>query len=329
MKEFDKAHDKAHDKDGTYEMNSDTQSPVVSVVISTHNRAHLLPRAISSVLSQTYRDFELIIVDDASTDNTAEVVAGFHDERIKYIRHDANKGGPAARNTGIHAARGQYIALLDDDDEWLPVKLERQVAKMREADDRVGLIYSGAEVRGRGTVPLRTYLPQYRGNVREILLMGSTVCGLHTVLARRRCFAEVGGFDESFTSCQDWDMWKRISERFDFDFVPDVLSITHAHEDQISTSFASLIPGRTRMVEKHWREFQDHPKILVQHLKRLGKLHCLNGTWRQALYWFRQAAKINRLEWIKIAAWCMLELPMVRLFSNSRRFKKYGGHNRA
>ena len=101
--------------------------PVVSVVISTYNRQEKLKRALASVLGQTLRDIEVIVVDNASTDATEEVVRNVKDLRVRYIRHDSNKGGPAARNTGIKHARAPYIALLDDDDEWMPQKLEKQV----------------------------------------------------------------------------------------------------------------------------------------------------------------------------------------------------------
>src|SRR5258705_13939604 len=99
----------------------------VSVVIPTHNRSEFLRSAIASVLGQTYQDFELIVVDDASTDSTAEVVVSFNDSRIKFIRHQTNQGGSAARNTGIRASKCDYIAFLDDDDEWSPRKLSKQV----------------------------------------------------------------------------------------------------------------------------------------------------------------------------------------------------------
>lgn len=102
-------------------------NPKVSVIIPTYNRAHLIGRAIKSVLNQTYKDFEIIIVDDGSTDKTEEVVKDFKDERVRYIRREKNKGGSAARNTGIKAARGEYIAFQDSDDEWLPEKLEKQM----------------------------------------------------------------------------------------------------------------------------------------------------------------------------------------------------------
>ena len=101
--------------------------PKVSVVIPTHDRAHLVGRAIRSVLAQTFQDFEIIVVDDCSVDNTKEVVQSLADSRIRYLRHEINRGGSAARNTGIGAARGEWIAFLDSDDEWLPKKLEKQL----------------------------------------------------------------------------------------------------------------------------------------------------------------------------------------------------------
>ncbi len=303
-------------------MNNNT--PSVSVVISTYNRAHLVERAIRSVLNQTYRDFELIVVDDASGDNTREVVDNFHDERIRYMRHDDNKGAPEARNTGIKKAGGRYIAFLDDDDEWLPEKLEKQMAKMREASDRVGLIYTGSEVveeKGKGV--RKTYYPQFKGDVSEKLLLGPLVGSVSKVLVKKECFDEVGLFDGSLKSCQDWDMWKRISDHYEFDFVVDPLTRIYLHGDQISTDLGALIPGRTRMIEKHMDDFREHPEILVIHTKRMGKLHCINGTWAEAVYWFKQAIKINVLEIFKILAWCLVEMPIVKARSKFKNFKKY------
>jgi len=103
--------------------------PRISVIIPSYNRANTIGRAIQSALSQSYQDFEIIVIDDGSTDHTEEVIRSFQDSRIRYIRHNRNRGGSAARNTGIHAARGEYIAFLDSDDEWLPQKLELYFAQ--------------------------------------------------------------------------------------------------------------------------------------------------------------------------------------------------------
>ncbi len=296
----------------------------VSVIISTYNREHMVARAIKSVLGQTYRDFELIVVNDASTDHTDEVLNSFNDKRIRYVRFGENRGGPAARNTGIKMSRGNYISFLDDDDEWLPAKLEKQVEKIEHAPGEVGLIYSGSEVieDGSNTVQ-RRYHPEQRGDVRIRLLLGPMVGSVSNVLVRKECFIKAGLFDESLKSCQDWDMWKRISDHYEFDFTPEILSRIHLHGDQISSDLGSLIPGRTRMVEKHIEEFREHPDILVVHLKRLGKLHCINGTWEEAAHWFKEALKVNIFEIIKISAWCIVRLPVVKFYSHFRKFGKY------
>ena len=115
----------------------------VSVIVPTHNRADYLSAAIESVLEQTFQDFELLVVDDASTDTTAALVSSFSDSRIKFIRLDMNRGGSAARNQGILSSRCDYIAFLDDDDAWTPEKLELQVELLDRAPAEVGAVYTG------------------------------------------------------------------------------------------------------------------------------------------------------------------------------------------
>ena len=117
--------------------------PKVSVIIPTYNRAELLKVAIASVLSQTYKDFEIIVIDDASHDNTQELLTSLKDKRIRYIRHETNKRISAARNTGIVNSHGNYIAFLDDDDEWLPEKLQLQVDFLENSPPIIGVVYTG------------------------------------------------------------------------------------------------------------------------------------------------------------------------------------------
>ena len=118
--------------------------PTVSVIIPTYNRAHVLGRSIQSVLNQTFQDFELIIVDDASTDDTESLVNRFRSKKIKYIRHQVNQGGSVGPtpNTGLRIAKGDYIAFQDDDDEWMPEKLERQMKVICAAPPEVGVVYT-------------------------------------------------------------------------------------------------------------------------------------------------------------------------------------------
>jgi glycosyltransferase involved in cell wall biosynthesis len=299
------------------------EPPIVSVITPTYNRAHLVGRAIRSVLDQTYEKFELIVVDDASNDHTEQVVRVFTDARIRYVRHDRNMGGSASRNTGIRAAEGLYIAFLDDDDEWMRTKLEKQVKRMLEVHGSVGVIDSGYEVFREGTsARIGSYTPGQGGISRKKILLGQMVGGI-TVLVKRECFAKVGLFDEELQSCQDWDMWKRISDHYDFDSVPDILTRVYLHPDQISSNMESLIRGKTRVIEKHMRDFEEHPQILIIHLKKLAKLHCINGTWKEALACFKRILKVEPMEIIKILGWCLIELPIVKIFSREGSFRKY------
>jgi len=298
-------------------------SPIVSVIIPTYNRTKLLERAVNSVLRQTYKELELIIVNDSSKDETEKVIKKYADDRIKYICHQKNLGGPAARNAGIRAAKGEYVALLDDDDEWFPEKLEKQVKHFSEVSNKVGLVYSGFEVIDmNGNVIHKTY-PKFKGNLYMRLLERSMIGGSSVPLIKRACFEKVGLFDKSLKSCQDWDMWMRIAKYYEFDFVPEILTKIYSHFHQISSDYSRMIPGRTRMIEKHINAFQKYPDILIIHLKRMGKLHCINGTWKEAFYWFREALKVNKYEILKILAWCILELPRVKFFSRAKNFKRY------
>ena len=144
--------------------------PKVSVVIPTRNRAAFLQAAIQSVLNQTFQDFEIIVVDDASADQTAQVIQSFTDPRINYIRHETNKGQGVTRNDGINQASGEYVALLDDDDEWLPEKLEKQVRLLDSSPSKVGLVYTGfCKVDGSSKRVINRVIPEKRGQVFEEL----------------------------------------------------------------------------------------------------------------------------------------------------------------
>jgi len=205
--------------------------PRVTVVIPTYNRARFIAEAIKSVLEQTFRDFELIVVDDGSTDDTAAVVSRFTDPRLRYV-YQTNQERSAARNHGIRLAQGEYVAFLDSDDVWLPAKLEYQVALL-DARPAVGLAYTGAYI-FEDQLTFTEQRPRWRGQVLKALLMeDNVVCGSGaTPLVRRACFARVGGFDEtaSIYGVEDWDMWVRLATAgYEFDFVSQPLARCRVH----------------------------------------------------------------------------------------------------
>src|SRR5262245_18798192 len=194
--------------------------PEVSVVIPVFNRAVKVRRAIASVLAQTFQNFEIIVVDDGSTDGTSSAVAAIADPRVTLIRHDRNRGGSAARNTGINASSVPFVAFLDSDDEWLPTKLERQLEVFERSSERVGLIYTWAErIFPDGSVS--RYIPRRRVDLARALLTVNFIGETSLGMVRRIALDAIGGFDETLPSSQDMDLWLRICERFDADVVPE------------------------------------------------------------------------------------------------------------
>jgi glycosyltransferase involved in cell wall biosynthesis len=227
-------------------------TPQVSVIIPTCNRSELLPAAIRSVLDQTFQDFELVVVDDASDVSIDEVVEAFQDKRIRLIRHDTRRGGAAARNTGIRNSYGDYVAFLDDDDEWYPEKLGRQVAALKQSDPSVGAIYTGYEAVDTSTGEVRARkIPVHKGDLSAALLRANCIGSTSLVLVRRQCFEVVGMFDESLSSFQDYDLWIRLSRAYQFDYIAECLLRYRLHSNKIWTNPEAIRRGLEILLEKY------------------------------------------------------------------------------
>jgi glycosyltransferase involved in cell wall biosynthesis len=274
-------------------------SPKVSIIIPTYNRAHLLVRAIRSVLNQTFQDFELIVVDDASIDNTQEIVKAFGEGRIKYIKHKENKGGSAARNTGIKLSKGIYIAFLDDDDEWLPTKLEKQIDRFRKSSDRVGLVYSWAEIiDDKGNLIMKFHSTK-KGKVLREIFKGNFIPS-STVIVKKSCFDKVGLFDESFTSCQDREMWTRIASKYEVEVVPEYLARHHRHSGfSIGTSPKKSIYGYYQYFTKFQRLYlqQGMRKEVSQNLSWVAYELTKKGYKEECKECFRLSFDYDKTNW--------------------------------
>jgi glycosyltransferase involved in cell wall biosynthesis len=217
----------------------DNKSPTVSVIIPCYNTAKYLGQAIESVLSQTFGDFEIIVVDDGSTDNTAEITQSFADSRIHYIQHPRNKGLAAARNTGIQHSRGKYICFLDADDYFLPHKLKKQIIFLENYQD-YGLVSGGyLRVDKEGNL-----LKKCEPRVGPIFLEQALAVNpfiVHSTLIRREWIERVGFFDEDLRAGEDWDlhcrlimlgclMYRMNSIVCGYRFVPGSLSMDFQHQ---------------------------------------------------------------------------------------------------
>ncbi len=207
-------------------------APLVSVIIPTFNRSACLGRAIDSVLSQTFTDLELIVVDDGSTDDTADLLKAYAD-RLLYI-YQQNRGVSAARNTGIRSARGEYIALLDSDDAWRPRKLERQAAFFQAHPQAVLCQTEEIWIRNGKRVNPKKRHQKYSGMIFEKTLPLCLVSP-SAVMIRRSLFDEVGLFDETLPACEDYDLWLRITWKYTVHLIDTPLIVKHGgHSDQLS-----------------------------------------------------------------------------------------------
>ena len=253
-------------------------TPLVSVVVPTRDRVAMLMRAIDSVLAQTCGDFEVIVVDEASSDETLQRLAAHPDPRIRSLPSVAAGGAPRARNRGIAAARGRYVAFLDDDDEWLPHKLERQLEAFARGSSRLGLVHGGSAViaAASGRV-VHTVVPTPGLAVRPADFLGEITFTTSVVMIRRSCFDAIGAFDESLAGAQDRDLWIRLAGAFDFDGVPEVLVRRYVHGAQITTSLPTKIRAKQQILAKYARELRAQPRQHAQHWWRLGILLCVAG----------------------------------------------------
>ncbi len=227
--------------------------PLVSVLIPTYNRAARLMAAVKSVQAQTYGAWELIVVDDASTDTTQEVMHDLSaaDARIKYVRFDLNQGQSAARNRAAELAAGKYLAFLDSDDEWLPEKLAQQVSFFESQSETVALTYSGAYFRNASEGTTRIKHAVDSGDLHEKELLYNPVGGPSRVMVRTSVFKQVGGFDVSFRSHEDWDLWIRISETWSIAALDVPLIVYIESSDSMTLDPAKLVAGYEHLWQKH------------------------------------------------------------------------------
>jgi len=250
--------------------------PLVSVIIPTRNRGEQLLQALRSVLAQSYAALEIIVVDDASSEDMRVVVATLDDPRIRLLRHAERRGGGAARNTGIRAASGDWIAFLDDDDEWLPDKLARQMERVRIAPGgEVPVVYTGEQYVDAAGDVLRILRPRKQGWILKDLLFGNYVGSTSTVLAARSALLAVDGFDENQRSCQDWDLWIRMAERCPFYAAAEPLVIRHVYGQRIDSDLAAQMQGRLQLlakIEPHLVTLprQERRRVLANHYLMLG-----------------------------------------------------------
>lgn len=296
---------------------------MISVIIPTYNRAKTLRRAINSVIAQRLDAIEIIIVDDGSTDDTESVIKQIsQDFDIRYIRQE-NKGVSAARNQGIKAATGDFVAFLDSDDEWLENKLERQLDEF-EKNSHLGMICADDEIRADGKIknkaPIGAWL-NHENHYYDLLLKNFVPTS--SVIVRREVFDSLGFFDESLICFEDYDMWLRISEKYKVKVLSEKLSRYYENSENSlyqNTHKIKRCQGAIRVLEKAFlRKAEAVLPVKSQYRKRLSQFYFdlasayyKKGDFKNAFEAYRAALKNNPLNF---KGSCFLALTFLQIFT--------------
>jgi glycosyltransferase involved in cell wall biosynthesis len=273
------------------------KNSLVSVIIPTYKRPDKLDKAMNSVIKQTYNNWELIIVDDNNQDDkyrqeTKRFIKKYlRNPKIKYIKHKKNKVGAAARNTGIKNAQGEFIAFLDDDDKWYNSKLEKQVRKI--SNNNTNVVYTGFKVIDEKlNQQIKIKRAEYNKNMTEKLCCANVVGTTSTVIIQNNCLKQVGGFDESLLSCQDWDLWIRLAKMgYRFDYIREPLVKYYVHKNnRITNDSYSVVKGHIDFHKKHIKLLENQAKkVKEKHFLYLGNKMRWERELKKSVYFYKKA----------------------------------------
>jgi glycosyltransferase involved in cell wall biosynthesis len=293
--------------------------PQVSVILPTRNRAHALRRAIDSVLGQSYGDLELIVVDDASTDDTPAVVQSIDDGRLRYVCLEQSRGGGGARNVGIEHARGGWIAFQDSDDVWLAGKLEKQCRALAAASERAGVCVCSLRYTQFG----KTYTVVHgegeieSGEALRRIAHGAGY-GTPTLLVKKEAFKRSGGFDLRLPRLQDYELTLRLARDWNFVLLPDPLLEADVRPDSVSSSADNYIRAIDAILERHPDVFRRYRRARSQLAFRAGKYLVLENRRREAIPYLATALRIYPLHARALAGLLMIATGTVGIYRRAR-----------
>ena len=267
----------------------------VSIIIPTFNRSDYITTALDSVLAQTYKDYEIIIIDDGSSDDTKEVLKPYQDN-IHYFYHD-NKGIPATRNKGIREATGDFIAFLDSDDYWLPEKLERQIECFCK-NSHYGMVATRcSSITPDGRLRKKNR-PGKSGWV-LIDLFKANFIRTSSAMIKKECFEKVGLFDESLPECEEYDLWLRITRKYPIGFINEPLAVYTDNPKGISTDSLAGRLQRLKVLEKDYLKECIPPalyrKRLASNYHYVGRHYLNQGEQGKGRAYLRRSLSLNHL----------------------------------
>lgn len=289
-----------------YEENSGNGKGWISVIIPTFKRVGMLGRAIDSVLEQTYKLVEVIVVDDNDEESTyrketEEFMKIYSsNSRVVYLKHKKNKNGAAARNTGILFSSAEYIAFLDDDDEFLPQKLEKQIKKISELPNAWGGVYCGCDFFVNNKLIKKVNnLPD--GNLKkELLMMKNSIYGGSTLLLRRNILMELGGFDETFIRHQDWELLVRFFRKYKVAFVNEALVNIHLDSNINRPNASKLQEVKNKFLQEFEQDIKEFDyktqcEIYKAHFQELLSVYLQNKRYRYAWKYYKKIRDISTI----------------------------------
>ena len=292
--------------------------PKVSIIIPTYNRARFITRAIDSVLSQTYWNVEIIVVDDGSTDNTKNIVNSYG-KQVRYI-YQENKGAASARNTGINESKGQYIAFLDSDDFYAKDNLEKKISFL-EGNPQIGWIYSDwqyidekGKYLDKGSLRFDYFNKKLSGEIFEELFYKRNFIATDTVVVKRSVLEDIGFFDPKIPSQEEYDLWLRMSAKYAVGYIDEPLVTVTTHPDSLSTDFSKWAYGNALIIDKIEKILPDNFTVRKRMMDRmyadkytfLGRDFAQKGQFKKAVdaYW----KSIKRLPLQKRIYWLLILL---------------------
>jgi glycosyltransferase involved in cell wall biosynthesis len=262
----------------------------VSVVIPTYERPEFLPGAIKTAVGQTYDDIEVIVIDDGSKERYADKIVSKFSESVNCIRHEDNKGLSAARNTGIRNASGEFIAFLDDDDRWHKTKIDRQVSALEE-NEEAGLVTCLVVALTPDNEIIHCETNALSGDCSRDLLINNKIGSPSRVLVRQECINEIGDFDESLPTKQDWDFYLRLCQEWNVTAVDDHLCFRTIH-DSMSSSTSDLERDKNTVLKKHEKSIREkrvwkEAKASVS--EEIGLSYIKSGNLRRSREYFHRS----------------------------------------
>jgi glycosyltransferase involved in cell wall biosynthesis len=276
--------------------------PLITVVIPSYNRAGVIGAAIKSVLDQDEARFELLVVDDGSTDDTLAVAQACADPRLGVYQLQENAGAPAARNAGVALARSPLIAFQDSDDEWRPGLLAAHVATLARHDVSFCQLEQRYGEVATFYPPAGWTLPD---SMRDELLITNHI-STQTLAVRRAAFDAVGGFDPGMPRFQDWDLVLRLAVAgCSFGYIDQPLAIAYDSPDSLTRSVQKGISGRERLIGKHAEAFAQRPAVLARHLHVMGSQARSIRDFAAARRYFTNALRHNPRQWQSAAQWLL------------------------